>query len=159
MKQGHDSYYEEVPRYKNPYPVIVDNNHNNWNTGWDVASEEHRLFTENQTLKAEKEALEIEVDTLKGDNDYLREVAVRCKEDKETFVTAFGIAGDKIDSFRGSTVEISTLLDASFFYATDSTIFAFRREKMITYLRDLRAKVLALKKDFPEKIIKTIKKP
>ena len=98
-ENGGKAYYDEVPRYKNPYSGsnhYDDSNHAAWEKGWKRASQEHNLFTENQTLKAEKEALEISNAELQGDNDYLREVAIRCKEDKATFVTAFGIASDKL---------------------------------------------------------------
>jgi hypothetical protein len=56
-------------------------------------------------------------------------------------------------------VGISTLLDSSYYYCTDSSIFSFRREKLIEYLKSLRVKVLAMKKEFPEKVTKTKDKP
>lgn len=182
-ENGGKAYYDEVPRYKNPYSGnnhYDDSNHAAWEKGWKRASQEHNLFTENQLLKAKNEELErehaecmeenmflvddksrfeTEVGALKGDNEYLREVAIRCKEDKETFVMAFDIAGNKIDVLHDSTVEISTLLREVFYYSTDSNIFSFRREKLIQFIKDLRVKVLAMEKLFPEKIIKTKKKP
>ena len=45
---GKKSYYEGIPRYKNPY---CDSMGEMWINGWDSACKEHELFTENQHLK------------------------------------------------------------------------------------------------------------
>lgn len=177
VDEGNKAYYDEVPRYKCPYGLNSECM-SLWFKGWDQAQSDHNLFTENQTLKAkneelerehagcmeenmflvdDKSRLEIEVGALKGDNDYLREVAIRCKEDKEIFRKAAEIGYEKMDSLRSQTVEIDTLLDTSYYYSTDSTIFSFRREKIIEYLKSLRVKVLAMRKSFPEKVIKNNK--
>jgi len=57
---GHKAYYDEVPRYKNPYSEsghYDDSNYVSWEKGWDVACNEHRMFAENQRLKTENEQL------------------------------------------------------------------------------------------------------
>ena len=59
INQGHESYYNEVPRYKNPYedsPGMCDNSIL-WFSGWDQANSVHDLFTRNQLLDAENKKL------------------------------------------------------------------------------------------------------
>jgi len=54
---GSKAYYDEVPRYKNPYSGESHNglghesNYVAWEKGWKSSSAEHNLFTENQELK------------------------------------------------------------------------------------------------------------
>lgn len=71
FKNGHKAYYEEVPRYKNPLFNSTPE-HIAWLDGWDQAKTEHDMFTDNQLLKEEKEALDAEVIQLKQDNGHMR---------------------------------------------------------------------------------------
>jgi len=171
VDEGHKAYYDDVPRYKNPY----DGDRASftlWFTGWDKASEEHNLFTENQTLKAENKELVIEraevleenmflnndLARLESSNEHFQEVATHCQEDAKHFAKALEYQCKDMDKLRASTVEISVLLRTAFYYSTDSTIFSFRREILIDYLKKLRVKIDAMEESFPEKTIKSEKK-
>jgi hypothetical protein len=187
FNNGSKAYYDEVPRYKNPYSGEGDESSNYayaaWEKGWKQSSSEHNLFTENQSLKAEKkkfgieraesmeenmflkddvaklqENLEVQKMELEGDVQFADETVERFKQDKKIAVTAFDIAVDKMDKLKDQTVVISTLLDEAFYYSTDSTIFSFRREKLIDMIKNLRRKVDAMKDAFPEIIKKDRKK-
>jgi len=60
FNSGHKAYYDEVPRYKNPYddaPHFDDSNYYAWEKGWDAANKEHDLFTEAQSLKTQNKEL------------------------------------------------------------------------------------------------------
>jgi hypothetical protein len=132
-----------------------------WFKGWDQAQSDHNLFTENQTLKAkneqlerehagcmeenmflvdDKSRLEIEISALKGDNDYLREVAIRCKEDKETFRKAAEIGYEKMDDIRLSLKSAITYID-------DSSVLSFRREK-------IKALLISAEKECPDSYVR-----
>ena len=185
FNNGSKAYYDEVPRYKNPYEVsshFDDSNHAAWEKGWDKACEEHTIFTENQTLKAEKqelfieraealeegmflsndvarlkEQLEVQKLELEGDIQFANECVERFKEDAKNFASAFKYQCKDVDNLESQTVEVSTLLRDAYRYGIDSSIFSFRREKMIEYLKSMRVKVDALKESFPEKLVKSEK--
>jgi len=123
IKAGHKAYYDDLPRYKNPYKERESVPYELWNSGWDQAKTEHDLFTENQRLKAEKESLELEISELKGDIDFAHEQVERFKNDI-----------DKIDELAHSLVG----------YINETNKFRFSREKMINILKCM------FKKESPE---------
>ena len=98
-----------------------------------------------------EEKLEVQKMEFEGDIQFAGECEARAVEDAKNFATAFKFQCKVMDKLRSQTVEVSTLLDSSYHYCTDSSIFSFRREKLIEYLKSLRVKVLALQKEIPEK--------
>jgi uncharacterized coiled-coil DUF342 family protein len=60
-QDGHESYYDDILRYKNPYSGLESES---WFRGWDEAEEYHRLFTDNQTFRDQIKELKEEIKEL-----------------------------------------------------------------------------------------------
>jgi hypothetical protein len=54
IKEGGRAYYDDTPRYKNPYSGVSGEF---WFEGWDQANSVHDLFTQNQALEAQNKEL------------------------------------------------------------------------------------------------------
>lgn len=111
VNQGHESYYNEEPRYKNPYednPGLCDNAIL-WFFGWDQANQEHDLFTKNKSLEAENKELFIENEGLKKAN---KELSRLC-------------------------ANVSMSLSELKIYVEGRNWFQFSREKVIEHIEDI----------------------
>lgn len=64
IKEGGKAYYDDIPRYKNPYSSVSGEF---WFEGWDQAHSVHELFTKNQFLEEENKHLKLENKRLLGD--------------------------------------------------------------------------------------------
>lgn len=147
---GGKAFYDDIPRYKCPVFNYTPQSLA-WYRGWDTASEHHRLFTENQRLQIECDSMELEKEKLEERNTHLLECTVRRKEDRDLIITAFNLLCDQVDG-------IKEQLDVAIIYIDDSSVFSFRREKMLELI--FLAKGLCpetFKKKLPEGVKKSPK--
>ncbi len=161
--EGSKAYYEEVPRYKNPHELNSEFM-SLWYKGWDQSKSDHDLFTENQTLKAKievlkksesmgLESLKISVDIIASHTDTIETL----ENERASALEENMFLVDDVAKLVSQMAEISTLLDSSYYYCTDSSIFSFRREKLIDMIKILRKKVGSpeVKKNNPKDIEKS----
>jgi hypothetical protein len=122
--KGHKAYYDEVPRYKNPWSEkghYDDSEFNAWERGWDTANEHHELFTENQRLQ-------IECNVLDSEKEKYQE-AIGMQE------TLLKITKDKMIDLGFKLDTISDLAHSLVGYINETNKLLFSREKMISKLK------------------------
>jgi len=122
IKEGHGAFYDDTPRYKNPYE---GDESELWFSGWDSGEQEHRLFTENQEMKEKISSLEGE---LKEKNSFLQ----RNRVDIDTILT--------------NCIDIDIILANCMYYLDNTGVIRFRREKMKSYLGEISGLIEKSKK-------------
>lgn len=132
FNNGHKAYYEEVPRYKNPWSGchFDDSNASYWDKGWEVAKEEHRLFTENQGLKEEKADLD-RLTTLLD-----KKIETMCNE-VNSLLRIVSVDSQTIINYRNFINKRDDQLDALIDSVGKLNKFTFSREKMVIKLKTI----------------------
>ncbi len=152
IQEGHDAFYAESPRYKNPYHDFDDKL---WFFGWDSAEREHSMFTDNQTLREEKRE---EKKQWSKKESFLNAVILHSKtdierlnEDKEQWkkdykrLTALNIdSGNKISTILKSKlhldiklVYINSKVSSLYNYIGSTKMFFLSREKITSPLKKI----------------------
>jgi len=146
VEEGSKSYYDDIPRYKNPYEYSEEIGDSNdcfelWNEGWDKASENHTIFTENQQLKAEQSEWKVEkesyVDAVSMGQTIIKIQEQKIAKLKESLEVEVADLRDKLDT-------IDELAHSLIGYINETNKLLFSREKMISMLK------LMFSEDSPE---------
>ncbi|MCK4500320.1 hypothetical protein KAU11_07470 [Candidatus Babeliales bacterium] len=122
VEEGHKAYYDDVPRYKNPYDG--ENTTGLWLEGWDRAEQEHRLFTENQELKSHISTLSL------ANTD---EIIALKTERAEALEEAMFLVQDIHDMRERFCKDVNSLLE----YVRGLGTFSFPREKIIDRIHQI----------------------
>lgn len=136
FERGHKDYYDEVPRYKNPWSGghLNDGNAAYWDKGWEVAKEEHHLFTENQELKTHISELSLanidEILSLKEEKSTFEETINRLggiiSKDSQTIVDYRSFINKRDD-------QLNALMDT----VGKMNKFTFSREKIVSMIKKI----------------------
>jgi len=150
FNNGSKAYYDEVPRYKNPYAgegTDDIDNHAAWEKGWKQSSSEHNLFTENQRLKAV--------------NEEFKELGIRWAEEKisliestQNFIRIVSADSQSIINYRDYVNSRDDLLYALVGEVERTNKFTFSREKMVRAIKS----ILKLESSFLEVKAPEVKK-
>ena len=131
FKNGHKAYYDEVPRYKRPL-FNSTTEAVSWEAGWDSASSEHDLFTENQLLKTQLSDMALEEASA---HMYFKAEKAKLVKSTQKMISIIGADSQTIINYRDFMNKRDDQLNALIDNVSKLNKFTFSREKMITAIK------------------------